>query len=142
MRNAKTIIFYKNKGTSSDCNNDPPWGISLLGIADKTFARVILPFLQKLAERVYPESKCKFRSQRSTTEMIFSVRQVQEKCNNYNVPLYIAFIDLTKLFDLVNREGLFAILFKISCPTSLFIIMKSFHANTNATVQPDGNISD
>ena len=140
MRDANIIALYKNKGSRSDCNNHK--GISLLGITGKAFARVILPRLQKLAERVYPESQCGFRSQRSTTDMIFSVRQLQEKCKEQNVPLYIAFIDLTKAFDLVSREGLFATLLKIGCPPSLFNIVKSFHTNTKATVQYDGNVSD
>ena len=51
------------------------------------------------------------------------------------MPLYIAFIDLTKTFDLVIREGLFAILLKIRYPPSLFNIVKSFHTNTKATFQ-------
>ena len=140
MCDAKIITLYKNKGARSDCNNHR--GISLLGVAGKVFARVVLPRLQKLAERVYPESQCGFRSKRSTTDMIFSVRQLQEKCNEQNVPLYIAFIDLTKAFDLVSREGLFAILLKIGCPPSLFNIVKSFHTNTRATIQYDGSVSD
>ena len=45
--------------------------------------------------------------------MIFSVRQLQEKCNEQNVPFYVVFIDLTKALDPVSREGLLAILLKI-----------------------------
>ena len=56
--------------------------------------------------------------------------------------MYIAFIDLTKAFGLLNMEELFAILLKIGYPPSLFNIMKSFHTNTKATVQYDGNISE
>ena len=54
MRDAKIITFYKNKGTRNDCNNCRE--ISLLGIFSKAFAHVILPHLQKLTDRVYPES--------------------------------------------------------------------------------------
>ena len=72
----------------------------------------------------------------------FSVRQLQEKFNEQNMPLYIAFIDLTKAFDLVSREGLFAILLKIGCPPNLFNIVKSFHTNKRATIQYDGSVSD
>jgi len=74
--------------------------------------------------------------------MIFSVRQLQEKRNKQNMPLYIAFIDLTKAFDLVSRQGLFAILLKIGCPPNLFNIAKSFHTNTRATIQFDGSVSN
>ena len=72
----------------------------------KTFARVVLKRLQLLAERVYPESQSGFRARRSTVDMIFSVRQLQEKCREQQMPLYTAFIDLTKAFDLVSRQGL------------------------------------
>ena len=73
MRDAKIITLYNNKGSRSDCNNHK--GISLLAIAGKTFARLILPRFKKLTERVYLESQYGFRSKRSTTDMIFSVHQ-------------------------------------------------------------------
>ena len=114
MRNAKIITLYKNKGDRSDCNNYR--GISLLSIIGKVFARVVLVRLQVLAERIYPESQCGFRSKRSTVDMIFSIRQLQEKCREQQMPLYIAFIDLTKAFDLVSRQGLFQLLKKIGFP--------------------------
>ena len=36
---------------------------------------------------------------RSAIDMIFSLRQLQEKCREQHMPLYIAFIDLTKAFE-------------------------------------------
>ena len=69
--------------------------------------------------------------------MIVSLRQLQEKCREQGKPLYVAFIDLTKAFDLVSRDGLFKILVKISCPT-LLSIMKSFHDEMKGTIMYDG----
>ena len=60
MRYSKIITLYKNKGERNDCNTYR--GISLLGIVGKVFARVILIRLQKLTERIYPESQCGFRA--------------------------------------------------------------------------------
>ena len=102
MRDANIITLYKNKGDRSECNNYR--GISLLSTVGKTFARVILSRLQTLAARVYPESQCGFRAGRSTIDMIFSIRQLQEKSREQRQPLFIAFIDLTKAFDLVSRK--------------------------------------
>ena len=56
--------------------------------------------------------------------------------------LYTAFIDVTKAFDLVGREGLFAILLKIGSPPSLFNIVKPFHTNTKTTIQYYGKVSE
>ena len=65
--------------------------------------------MQKFDERVYPESQCGFRAGRSTIGMIFSLRQLQEKnkCMEQNVPIILAFVDLTKALDTVSRGELY-----------------------------------
>ena len=74
-----------------------------------------LPASCSLAARIYPESQYRFRAGRSTIDMIFTVRQIQ-KCREQGKHLYLAFIDLTKAFNLVSRNGLFQLLEKIGCP--------------------------
>ena len=140
LKDANIVTLYKNKGDRSDCNNYR--GISLLSIVGKAFARVILTRLQSLASRVYPESQCGFRAGRSTIDMVFSIRQLQEKCREQQMPLYIAFVDLTKAFDFVSRNGLFQILVKIGCPPHLLAIIRQFHENMQGTVQFDGATSE
>ena len=140
MRDARIITLYKNKGDRSDCNNYR--GISLLSIVGKVFARVVLSRLQELAARIYPESQSGFRSDRSTVDMIFSVRQLQEKCREQNMPLYMAFIDLTKAFDLVSREGLFQLLEKIGCPPTLLSIIISYHTQMTGVISYNGDNSE
>ena len=140
MRDANIVTLYKNKGDRSDCNKYR--GISLLSIVGKVFARVALARLQALASRVYPESQCGFRAGRSTIDMIFSLRQLQEKCQEQQMPLYIAFIDLTKAFDLVSRSGLFRLLKKIGCPPHLLAAVISFHENMQSTVCFNGATSE
>ena len=98
--------------------------------------------LQVLAERVYPESQFGFRAGRSTLDMIFSVRRLQEKCREQQMPLYIAFIDLTKAFDLVSKKGLFQLLKKIGCPPQLLSITASFRDDMKGIVSYDGETSE
>lgn len=140
MRDSIISTLYKNKRDRSDHNNY--LGISLLCIAGKLFARVALYCLQKIAERVCPESQCDFCYNRSTVDMIFSLRQLQEKCKEQQQPLYLAFINLTKPFDLVSRDSLFKILPLLGCPPKLLSFIKSFHDGSRRTVQYDGNRSE
>ncbi|TWW59286.1 R2 Retrovirus-related Pol polyprotein from type I retrotransposable element [Takifugu flavidus] len=140
MRDSTIITLYKNKGDRSDCNNYR--GISLLSTTGELFARVVLNRLQVLAEKIYSESQAGFRVGRSTTDMIFSLRQLQEKCREQRKPLYMAFIDLTKAFDLVSRSGLFQLLERIGCPPQLLRILQSFHTDMHGTIQFDGSTSD
>ena len=60
MLDSSIVALFKNKGDKGDCNNYR--GISLLSVTGKAFARVILKRLQRLAERILPESQCGFRA--------------------------------------------------------------------------------
>ena len=67
---------------------------------------------------------------------------MQEKCREQGKPLYVAFIDLTKAFNMVSRNCLFKILATIGCPPTLLSIVKSFHDNMKGIVLYDGANSD
>ena len=132
----------QNQGREIIYNNNNYRGISLRSIVGKVFDRVIMIRLQKLAECIYTKSQCGFRAERSTIDMIFSLRQLQEKCREHHMPLYIAFIDLTKAFDLVSRDCLFKVLPKIGCPPKLQSMIESFHTDTKGTMQVNGSFSE
>ena len=117
FKDANIITLYKNKGSRQDCNSYR--GFSLLSVAGKVLSRVLLPRLQIIADRVLLESQCGFRASRSTIDAVFTLRQLQEKCIEQQCPLYVAFIDMTKAFDLVSRSGLFAILKRFVCPEKI-----------------------
>ena len=123
--------YSKNKGDRSNCNNYR--GISVLCIAGKLFARVALHHLQQLDEWLHPQ--CGFHWKRSTVDMMILLRQHQEKCPEQQQPLFIAFIDLTKAFDLVSRDILFKILSIIGCLPKLLSFIKSYHDGTRTTIQ-------
>ena len=122
MRDATIIKLFKNKGDRSvwsDSNNYRVYrSISLMSIAGNV-AQVLLIRLQALADRVYLKSPWGFRAGRSSTAMIVTVRQLQKKSQEQGKLLYLAFIDLTKVFDLVIRKGLFQLLEKIGCSSKL-----------------------
>ena len=68
--------------------------------------------------------------------MIFFERLLQENAREQQMPLHVAFVDLTTAFDYVNREALFTILKKVGCPP-----IKSFHENMQGTAQVDGMLT-
>ena len=56
--------------------------------------------------------------------------------------LYMTFVDLTKAFDTVSREGLWKVLTKFGCPTKFIAMVRQFHDVMLAGVQNDGEFSD
>ena len=69
-----------------------------------------------MAQENTPESQCGFRSNNGTVDMIFVLRQIQDKCREQNMGLKAAFVDLTKAFDTISRNGLWKILARLGCP--------------------------
>ena len=104
--------LYKSKGEKSVCDNHR--GITLLESVGKVLARLLLNRLQEeICPVIIPESQCGFRSERGCVDMVFSARQVQEKCIEQQMSLYQVFVDLTKAFDTVNRDALWKVLSKL-----------------------------
>ena len=100
FKDASIIHLYKRKGNYQVCHNHR--GISLLSIAGKILARILLDRLTThLDQGLLPESQCGFRKERGTTDMVFAARQLQEKCLEQNSDLFSTYVDLTKAFDTV-----------------------------------------
>ena len=141
LRDAVIITLYKNKGEKSDCSNYR--GITLLSTAGKVFARMLLNRLvPAIADDLLPESQCGFRANRSTTDMVFVLRQLQEKCREQNKGLYVTFVDLTKAFDTVSRKGLWQILEKVGCPPKFLNMVIQLHDNQRGQVRQRNDLSE
>ena len=140
FKDANIVHLYKRKGNIQACDNHR--GISLLSIAGKIFARILLNRLaDHLDKGLLPESQCGFRKERGTTDMIFAVRQLQEKCQEQHRDLYLTFVDLTKAFDTVSREGLWKIMAKYGCPPKFITMVRQFHDGMQARVIDNGQPS-
>ena len=53
----------------------------------------------------------------------------------------MAFVDLTKAFDLVTRSGLYEVLRKVGCPPKMLHIIRAFNDGMQCVVQFDGILS-
>nr|VZI51958.1 unnamed protein product [Spirometra erinaceieuropaei] len=141
FKDATIVHLYKRKGNRQVCDNHR--GISLLNIAGKIFARILLNRLNiHLEQGLLPESQCGFRRHRGTTDMIFVARQLQEKCQEMRTHLYSTFVDLTKAFDTVNREGLWKIMQKFGCPGRFTQMVRQLHDGMMARVTDNGAVSE
>nr|VZI44919.1 unnamed protein product [Spirometra erinaceieuropaei] len=141
FKDATIVHLYKRIGNRQVCDNHR--GISLLNIAGKIFARILLNRLNNhLEQGLLPESQCGFRRHRGTTDMIFAARQLQEKCQEMRTHLYSTFVDLTKAFDTVNREGLWKIMQKFGCPAQFTQMVRQLHDGMMARVTDNGALSE
>ena len=81
-----------------------------------------------------PESQCGFRKDRGTIDIIFTAKQLQEKCQEQNLDLFMPFVDLTRAFDTVRRDGIWKKTTKFGCPTKFIAMVWQFHDDMQACV--------
>ena len=99
------IYVYKRKGNRQACDNH--CGNSLLSISGKIKARILLNHLNNHREHgLLRESQCGFCKELGTVDMVFAARQLQKKCQEQNSDFYSTYVDLTKAFNMVSRDGL------------------------------------
>ncbi|BHF68847.1 hypothetical protein SprV_0301188800 [Sparganum proliferum] len=138
FKDATIVHLYNRKGNRQLCDNHR--NISLLKIAGKIFARILLNHLNNhLEEGLLPESQ---RRHRGTTDMIFAARQLHQKCQEMRTHLYSTLVDLTKAFDTVNREGLWKIMQKVGCPERFTQMVSQLHDGMMARVTDNGAVSE
>ncbi|CAG5927188.1 unnamed protein product [Menidia menidia] len=129
-RDANIVTIYKNKGEKADCGNHRG--------PCKTMQRRLTDYI---TEEMLPESQCGFRKNRSTVDMVFTARQLQEKCREQHQDLYMAFLDLSKAFDTVHRNLLWGILLQFGCPIRFVSLLRQFHDNMAVRVTVSGQES-
>ena len=97
------ISKIPKKGDLGNCDN---WrGITLLSIPSKVFWRVHLKRIDcTLDVKLRPE-QAGFRKGRGCIDQILSLRNIKEQCIEWNVPLYINFIDLKHLIVFIARAS-------------------------------------
>ena len=89
-------------------------------------------------EKIVPETQCGFRPDRCTADMIFVARLLFEKCREQHRDMFVAFVDLSKAFDIVPRGMLWGVLSKVGCPPKFVNLVRQFHDGMEASVLIDG----
>ncbi|XGW34042.1 hypothetical protein V3C99_018085, partial [Haemonchus contortus] len=129
------IVKIPKKGNLSDCGN---WrGITLLSVPGKTFCIVLLRRICTAIDGRLREEQAGFRSGRSCSEQIFTLRNIIEQCVEYCQPLVINFVDFKKASDSIHRESLWAILKTYGVPQSFISIFKNLYLNSSCCVRTD-----
>ena len=94
-------------------------------------------------EDILPEEQCGFRPQRSTVDMMFVVRRLQELAWKKDTPLHLCFADLAKACDSVDRTLLWDVLARFGVSPRMLAVIRRFHDVMQACVRlDDGECSD
>ena len=87
-----------------------------------------------------PESQCGFRQRRGCTDMVFTVRQLNEKALENRARQYLIFVNLKKTYNSVPCETLWVELSKLGIQQLLINIISSFHENMKVRIHVEGEL--
>ena len=132
------IFSIFKKGDKLECDNYR--GITLLNIAYKVLSNIIMNRINFFAEEILEECQCGFRCGRGTTEQIFIIRQLMEKCFEFNTELHFLFVDFKQAFDSINRIELINAIESFGIPKKLVRLVNMAMENNKAKVIMDGNV--
>jgi hypothetical protein len=121
------------KGDRLDCKNYRP--ITLLNVVYKIFATILNQRLADIVEPTLGDYQSVFRPNRSTIDNIFTLKQIKEKCYEFNIEIYNIFIDYSQAFDSVIRETILTSLNLSKIPPKLINLIKLTLENTTAKVK-------
>ncbi|XP_063691248.1 uncharacterized protein LOC134823643 [Bolinopsis microptera] len=131
------VVIGKKGDTSYCCNNR---GITLRATSSKVLQMVLLKRLDVGMECLLRENQCGFRRNRSWIDQIYSIRTIIHNCIEFNIPLYVNFIDFKAAFDSIRREFIWSSIRHYGLPEKYVRIFQAFFNGTMSAVRVNGEI--
>ena len=132
------VCLYKRKGDALERGNY--CGLKLTEQVMKVLERIVDGLIRQLVS--IDDSQFGFVPGRGTTDTIFVVRHLQEKYLAANKRLYMAFIDLEKVFDQVPWKVIWWVLRKHDVEEWIVRLVQGMYANARIRVRVGEGYND
>ena len=134
------FLTLPKKGDISECKNNRT--IALIPHASKILLHIINERLKQHLERELPPEQAGFRRGRGTRDHIANIRQIIEKCKEYQRKAYLCFIDYAKAFDCVRYGALWKALLDLGVPAHLVELIQNLYDGQLACVRTEKGDTD
>lgn len=115
-------------------------GLCLLSSISKLLTKILSA---KLTHQVgTSEEQQGFRTNRSTIDAIFILRQLVEKSIEFNKPLYLCFVDLTQAFDRVQLIDVLRILQEKGIDRKVINLIKLLNTNNRTRIKTNNQLTE
>jgi hypothetical protein len=91
----------------------------------EVFAKILHDRLLPHANAAVQHYQAEFQSGKSTTDQLFALRQILEKCNEFNITKHPLFIDFQAAYEIKIRNGVYVGMSELNFPTKLIRLTKA-----------------
>lgn len=131
---SKIILLHK-KGKKDQMENYRP--ISILPNMYKLFTKILQQKIEQKINNDQPEEQAGFRPSYSTNDHLQTINQIIEKCQEYNINLYLGFIDYSKAFDSIETKHIWPSLERAKIHSKIIQIFKTIYSKSKAKITLD-----
>ncbi|XP_049316314.1 potassium voltage-gated channel protein Shal isoform X2 [Bactrocera dorsalis] len=132
--NLSVLCPIHKKGDPTICANYR--GIILLNIAYMVLSSVLCERLKPTVNKLIGPYQCGFRPGKSTTDQIFTMRQILEKTRERRIDTHHLFVDFKVAFNSMKRSCLYAAMSEFCISAKLIRLCKLTLSNTKSVLAP------
>ena len=114
----------------------------LLSVLSKVFCRIILEKLKHALDRKLRCELAGFRKEKSCTYHITALRIKIEQSIEWQIPLYMNFIDFEKAFDSVDRNVIWQLMGHYGVPPKFIKLIQELYEAASCQVIHNGKLSE
>ena len=133
-RRIRIQVIHK-KGDREDAGNYRP--ICGLPILYKLFATVLYARLAPELHKVQPPDQAGFRPNHRCEDHLMVYRVLEQRCREWNIPLYISTIDFTKAFDSIKHSAIWKSLKHYGVKPAYVRLLQRLYSQQEGTVLTD-----
>jgi sorting nexin-29 len=133
------VCLIHKKGVVMVCSNYRR--ISLLCISFKIFPNILFNRLSPCAEGIIGDYQCGFRQGRSICHQIFTIHQILEQSNEFQIETHNLFIDFRSAYDAIDRDNLYRAMEEMHIPRKLIALVRATMRKTRCQIKIQNKLS-
>lgn len=133
-RETRLLVLHK-KGERQDAGNYRP--ICVLSILYKAFSKIVCNRIRWILDKAQPVDQAGFRPGFGCDDQLLTMTLVWEKCNEFQLPLWVAAVDFRKAFDTVEHDSMSSALSTMGAPSAYIRVFAKLYSDQVGIVVTD-----
>ena len=127
-------MIYKSGAEDLPANYRP---ITIIPFLYKVFAKLLYARVVPILSKEQPPEQAGFRSDYSTADHMLTFTVLYEKCQEWDLPIWVAALDFRKAFDMVEHDALWEALAKQNVPAPYTRLLCRMYSGQTGQVKTD-----